>query len=139
MAPRELLTVTLTSGYGASCIFYTDGSLIEGCAGFSVHQMGVGGFGHKSLSPAGVSTAELSALFTGLRHIAEVIQPPERCLIPTDSLSSVKAMLSRKIAHQTHPLVYECKLSLKPLFESKFKYLSLLRKKTLLSKTFISV
>jgi hypothetical protein len=28
VAPRELLTVT--SGYGASYIFYTDGSLIEG-------------------------------------------------------------------------------------------------------------
>jgi hypothetical protein len=34
-APRELLTVT--SGYGVSCIFYTDGSLIEGCTGFAVH------------------------------------------------------------------------------------------------------
>jgi hypothetical protein len=45
VAPRELLTVT--SAYGASCIFNTDGSLIEGCAGFAVHQMGVGGFGHK--------------------------------------------------------------------------------------------
>jgi hypothetical protein len=42
LAPRDLLTVT--SGYGASCIFYTDGSLIEGCVGFAVHQMGVGGF-----------------------------------------------------------------------------------------------
>jgi ribonuclease HI len=70
---------------------YTDGSLIEGCAGFAVHQMGVGGFGHKI-------EAELSALFTALRHIAEVIQPPERCLILTDSLSSIKAMLSKKIA-----------------------------------------
>jgi hypothetical protein len=45
VAPRELLTVT--SGYGASCIFYTDGSLTEGCAGFAVHQMDVSGFEHK--------------------------------------------------------------------------------------------
>jgi hypothetical protein len=67
VAPCELLNVT--SGYGASCIFYTDGSLIEGCAGFAVHQMGVGGFGHRILSPARVFTAELSALFTTLRHI----------------------------------------------------------------------
>jgi hypothetical protein len=74
VALRELLTVT--SGYGASCIFYTDGSLIKGCAGFAVHQMGVGGFGHKIASPAGVFTAELSALFTAMRHIAEVIRPP---------------------------------------------------------------
>jgi hypothetical protein len=39
MVPRELLTVTF--GYGLSCIFYTDGSLIGGCAGSAVHQMGV--------------------------------------------------------------------------------------------------
>jgi hypothetical protein len=82
--------------------------LIEGCAGFGVHQMGLGGFGHKILSLAGVFTAELSALFTALRPIAEVIRHPEKCLILTDSLSSIKAMLSRKIAHQTHTLVYEC-------------------------------
>jgi hypothetical protein len=89
---RELLIVT-------SSIFYSDGSLIEGWVGFAVHQMGVGGFGHKIPSLASVFTAELSALFTALRHIVEVIQPPERCLIRTDSLSSFKAMLSRKVAH----------------------------------------
>jgi ribonuclease HI len=78
-------------------------------AGFAVHQMGVSDFGHKIPSLAGVFTAELSALFTALRHISEVIRPPKRCLILTDSLSSIKAMLSRKIAHQTHPLVNEFK------------------------------
>jgi ribonuclease HI len=100
VASRELLTVS--SGD-------TDGSLIEGCAGFAVHQMGVDGFGHKIQIPAGVLTAELNALFTALRHIVEVIRSPERCLIRTDSLRSIKAMLSKKIAHPTHPLVYECK------------------------------
>jgi hypothetical protein len=65
--------------------FYTDGSLIEECAGFAV-QMGVGGFGHKIQSPASVFTAELSALFTAVRHIAEVIRPTERCLILIDSM-----------------------------------------------------
>jgi hypothetical protein len=89
---------------GASCISYTDGFLIVGCVGFAVHQMGMGGFGHRTLSPTGVFTAELSALFTALRHISEVIR-----LILTDSPSSIKAMLSGKIAHQTHPLVYEFK------------------------------
>jgi hypothetical protein len=29
--------------------------------------------------------------------------------ILTDSMSLIKAMLSRKIAHQNHPLVYECR------------------------------
>jgi ribonuclease HI len=102
--------LTATSEYGPSCSFYTDGSLIEGCVGFAVHQMWVGGFGHKIQSPAGIFTVELSALFTALRHIAEVKRPPERCLILNVSMSSIKAMLSRKITHQTQPLVvYECK------------------------------
>jgi hypothetical protein len=47
-------------------------------------------------------------LFVTLRHIGEVFQPPERCLILTDSLSSVKALVSRKISYRTHPLVCEC-------------------------------
>jgi hypothetical protein len=64
VAPRELLTVA--SGYGVSSILYTDGSLIESCACFGVHQMSVGGYGHKILSLAGVFTAELSSLFTAL-------------------------------------------------------------------------
>jgi hypothetical protein len=98
---------------GLSChwfiffLFY--GSLIEGCARFAVHEMGVGGFRHKIPSPTGVFTAEVSALFTALRHIAEVIRPLDICLILTDSLSLIKAIFSRKIAHQTHPLMYECK------------------------------
>jgi hypothetical protein len=60
------------------------------------------------------SLHELSAL----RHIAEVMQPSKRCLIPTDSLSSIKAMLSSRIAHQTHPLVYECKQLCWSLFQN---------------------
>jgi hypothetical protein len=93
---------------GPSCIYYTDEFLI-GHVRALLYQMGVGGFGHKIQNPAGVFTSELSALFTALRHIAGVIRPPERCLILTDSMSSIKAKLSRKIVFQTHPLVYECK------------------------------
>jgi hypothetical protein len=61
--------------------------------------MGVGGFGHKIVSPAGVFTAEPSALFTDLRRIVVLIQSPMRCLFFTDSLSSIKAMLYGKIAN----------------------------------------
>jgi ribonuclease HI len=67
--------------------------LIEGSAGFAIHRTGVGGFGFKLSSPAGVFSAELSALFMAMRHIREIIEPPEKCLILTDSLSSIKAML----------------------------------------------
>jgi hypothetical protein len=82
---------------------------IEGSAGFAIHHTGVGGFGFKLSSPAGVFSAELSALFIALRHIREVIQPPEKCLILTDTLGSIRAVLSRRISWRTHPLVYECK------------------------------
>jgi hypothetical protein len=57
--------------------FYTDGGGSE--------------FGHKILT--GVFTAELSALFTALPHVAEVIRPPQMCLILIDSLSLIKAVL----------------------------------------------
>jgi hypothetical protein len=99
----------VTSKYVESAVFYTDGSLIEGSTGFALHRTGVGGFGFKLSSPAGVFPTEPSALFMALRHIREVIQPPEKCLILTDSLSLIKAMLSRRISWRTHPLVYECK------------------------------
>jgi hypothetical protein len=55
VAPRELPFVT--SEYVESAVFYTDGSLIEGSAGFAVHRIGVGGFGFKLSSPAGVFSA----------------------------------------------------------------------------------
>jgi hypothetical protein len=74
------------ASYGPLCIFYTDGFLIESCAGFVVHQMGVDRFGYKIQGPAGVFTAELCAFFTALRHIAKINRPPERGLILTDSL-----------------------------------------------------
>jgi hypothetical protein len=65
------------------------------CAGFAFHRTGDGGFGNKISSLAGVCTAELIVLFVTLRHIEKVI------------LSSVKALLSRKVSHRTHPLVYK--------------------------------
>jgi ribonuclease HI len=105
VARRELLTVT--SHHTRVMYFFTD--VIEGCAGVAVHPMGGVGFAHRILSPAGVFTAELSALFTALRHIAEVIRPPERFLVLTDSLSSIMSMGSKRIAHRNHPVVYECK------------------------------
>jgi hypothetical protein len=83
--------------------------------------MGVGGFGHEILSSAGVFTAELSALFTALRHIAEVIRPSKRCLILIDSWSTIKAMLSKKIAQQTYPLMNECKQLCRSLCQNRIK------------------
>jgi ribonuclease HI len=110
----------VTLEYVESAVFYTDGSLIEGSVGFAVHQTVVGGFGFKLSCPA----VELSALFLALRHI---IQPPEKCFILTDSLSSIKAMLSRRISWRTYPLVYECKQLcfdlMRDLIEVKFMWI----------------
>jgi hypothetical protein len=47
-----------------------DGSLIDGCAGFAIHRTEVGGFGNKILIPAGIFTAEFTALFVTLRHVS---------------------------------------------------------------------
>jgi hypothetical protein len=59
VAPRELSVVT--SEYVESAVFYTDCSLIEGSAEFAIHQTGLGGFGFKLSSPAGIFSAELSS------------------------------------------------------------------------------
>jgi hypothetical protein len=95
--------LTVTSRYATSIVFYTDGSLIAECAGFVIRRTEEGGFGYKISSPTGIFTAELTALFVTLRRIVEDIQAREKCLILTDSLT----LLSRKILHRTHPLVYE--------------------------------
>jgi hypothetical protein len=58
--------LVVTSEYVESAVFYTNGSLIEGSAGFAIHQTGVGGFGFKLSSSAGVFSAELSALCMAL-------------------------------------------------------------------------
>jgi hypothetical protein len=67
--------------------------MIDECAGFAIHRTAQSGFGYNISSSAGIFTAELTL---------------ERCLILTHSLSSVKALLSRKLSHRTHPLDYEC-------------------------------
>jgi hypothetical protein len=55
-------------------ISYTNGLLIDGCAGFEFYWTGEGGFGYKISSPACIFTAELTALFVTLLHIGEIIQ-----------------------------------------------------------------
>jgi hypothetical protein len=50
----------VTSENVESAAFYMDGSLIGGRVSFAIHQTGVGGFGLKLLSSAGVFSAELS-------------------------------------------------------------------------------
>jgi hypothetical protein len=63
-----------------------------------------GWFGYKISSPAGI--------------IGNVIQLWKKMIL-IDSLTSVKALLFRKISHRTHPLVYECKQMYSDLLEDE--------------------
>jgi hypothetical protein len=67
MAPQELLT--MTSMY--AMVFHTDGSLIDGCAGFAFHWTIEIGFGCKISSPAGIFSGELPALFVTSRKMID--------------------------------------------------------------------
>jgi hypothetical protein len=109
--PRELSGVT--SEYVESAVFYTDGSLIEGSTGFAIHRTGVGGFGFKLSSPVGVFSAELSALFMALRHIREVIQPPETQKVDTSLFNPVLSEIS---ISKHSPGLQKCTLNVLSLF-----------------------
>jgi hypothetical protein len=50
-------------------------------------------------------TSDILAIFVALIHIGA----PGRYLIVTDSVSSLKALQTRKVARRTHSLVYEIK------------------------------
>jgi hypothetical protein len=57
--------------------------------------------------PSGVFTSELSAIFTALVQIRD--QHPGKFIILSDSMSSLRALQTRKISPKTHSLVYEIK------------------------------
>jgi ribonuclease HI len=57
--------------------------------------------------PASVFTAELAAIRMAMNHIEN--KALGSYLILTDSMSSIRAMESRKISPLTHQFVYKCK------------------------------
>jgi hypothetical protein len=89
--------------FSPSNLFYTDGSLMDGVAGFAVHHMMDCNIGFRMRGPASVFTAELAAIRMTMDHIEK--ESPGRYLILTDSISSIRAMESRKISLHTHPFV----------------------------------
>jgi hypothetical protein len=89
--------------FSPSNLFYTDGSLMDGVAGFVVHHSIDCNIGFRMKEPASVFTAELAAM----DHIES--SALGSYLILTDSMSSIRAMQSRKISLHTHPFVYKCK------------------------------
>jgi ribonuclease HI len=105
VAPLELRTVIAL--FSPSNLFYTDGSLMDGVAGFAVHHSMNCNIGFRMRGSASVFTVELAAIRMDMDHIEN--EALGRYLILTDSMSSIKAMESRKISLHTLPFVYECK------------------------------
>jgi hypothetical protein len=86
--------------------FYTDGSMIDNVAGFSVDNRNYE-TGHQLAKQSSVFSAEISAIRMALEHIQ--IYPRGRYLILSDNLSSLRALRSRRITCKAHPWDYESK------------------------------
>jgi ribonuclease HI len=87
--------------FSPSNLFYTDGSLVDEVAGFAVHH---------SIDcniATSVFTVELAAICMAMDHIEN--EALGGYLILTNSMSSIRAMESRKISLHSHSFVYECK------------------------------
>jgi ribonuclease HI len=93
--------------FSPSNLFYTDGSLMDGVAGFVVHHSIDCNIGFRMRGPASVFTVELAAIRMAMDHIEN--EALGSYLILTDSMSSTRAMEARKISLHTHPFVNECK------------------------------
>jgi ribonuclease HI len=91
----------------SSAVFFTDGSKGEAGTGFGVYQLSGGEISFRLREPSGVFTSELSAIFMALVQIGD--HHPAEFIILSDSMSSLRAMRTRKISPRTHSLVYEIK------------------------------
>jgi hypothetical protein len=76
-------------------------------AGFAVHHSIGCNIGFWMRGPASVFTVELAVIHMAMDRIEN--ETLGRYLILTDSMSSIRAMESRKISLHTHSFVYECK------------------------------
>jgi hypothetical protein len=105
VAPHELRAGIAL--FSPSNLFFTDGSLMNGVAGFAVHHSIDCNIGFWMRGPACVFMAELAAIRMAMDHIEN--EAFGKYLILTDSMSSIRAMESRKISLHTHSFVCECK------------------------------
>jgi hypothetical protein len=95
------LGASTTSGFDSSSIFFTDGWVPVLVYTILVAQSPPFVLGNQ------VYTSEMSAVFVALIQIKA--RRPGRNLIMTDSMSSLKALHTRKDAPRTHSFVYEIK------------------------------
>jgi hypothetical protein len=93
--------------FSSSNLLYTNGSLMDGVAGFAVHHSIDCNIGLWMRGSASVFTAELAAIHMAMDQIEN--EALGRYLILKDSRSSIRTMESRKISLHTNPFVYECK------------------------------
>jgi hypothetical protein len=94
------LVASAKSEFGSSSIFFTDGSKGGAATDFGVYLSGSLESSFRQREPSGVFTSEISAIFVALIQIRA--RRPGRYLIMTDSMSSLKALQTGKVAPRTH-------------------------------------
>jgi ribonuclease HI len=94
----------VTSGFDSSSIFFTDGSKGGAGTGFGVYHFGGPESSFRLRKSREVFTSEMSTIFVALIQIRT--RRPCRYLIVTDSMSSLKALQTRKVTPRTHSSVY---------------------------------
>jgi hypothetical protein len=104
VVPR--LRASTTLGFDFSSLFFSDGSK-GGRVPVLVYFILVVSSPACGREPSGVFTSEMSATFVALIQIRS--RPPGRYLIVTNSMSSLKALQTRRVAPRTHSLIYAIK------------------------------
>jgi hypothetical protein len=105
VVPR--LVASVSSMFESSAVFFTDGSKDEAGTRFGVYQLNGGEISFRLQEPCGIFTSELSTIFMALVQIRD--HHPGEFIILSDSMSSLRALQTRKISPRTHSLVYEIK------------------------------
>jgi ribonuclease HI len=105
VVPR--LVASVSSRFESSVVFLTDGSKGEAGTGFGVYQLNGGEISFRLREPSRVFTSELSAIFMALVQIRD--HHPGEFIFLSDSMSSLRALQTRKISPGTHSLVYGIK------------------------------
>jgi hypothetical protein len=89
----------------SSAVLFKYGSKGEAGTGFGVYQLNGSEISYCLREPSGVFTSELLAIFMALVQIGN--HHPGEFIILSDSISSLRALWTRKISLRTHSLVYE--------------------------------
>jgi hypothetical protein len=100
VVPR--LVASVSSKFESSAVFFTDRSKGEAGTGFGVYQLNGDEINFGLREPSGVSTSELSEILMALLQIRGL--HPGEFIIFSDSMSSLRALQTRKIFPRIHSL-----------------------------------